>query len=738
MKKNDMIYGGVLAALILCAWGLLGRDAVPFLAWWAALLALGLGFWPAASRLFAGFSDKGWLFSKVLGIAVTGYLMWLLNAVKLVKFRNAACVLVAAACILANFLWLHKKKLAIQADRRLVLAEECLFLGMFLLWTYLAGFRPEAYGTEKFMDYGFMATMMRSDYMPAQDMWYAGEGLNYYYGGQYYACFLTRLTFTRIQETYHLMRTMVAALAFALPFSLVRQMLWDRWREERRSGGRGLAALGGALAGAAVSLAGNMHYVLYAKVFPWLQRVLNLPSDGYSYWFPNSTRYIGYRPEVANDKTIHEFPSYSFVLGDLHAHVVNLMFVLLVVGMLYGWLLQRRREKDAPMSLVKGLRQPQIWVLGFFIGIFQWTNFWDFAIYYVVGGAVLVLSLIRAHGKRARKILGDAVFYAAVILLFSWLVILPFSLQFETMFFGIGIAQRHSLLYQLAILWGLPAAVCILLLVWTVTEHLRKGRREGRFLGFFRERPISELFAAALALCALGLVLMPELLYVRDIYEENYARSNTMFKLTYQAFTLFGIVMAYTLTFLLRQRRRRVMRTLAGICLALLISTFGYFATSVRAWFGSVWNPEGYEGLDATAFLETDFPEDAAAVRWLLENAEGQPVVLEAQGDSYSDCERVSAMTGLPTVAGWYVHQWLWRNDLGELNQRTAHVREIYTSADPVRVKELLRKYQVEYIFVGSQERLKYPEINEGLLMQLGEIVFSGEGREAYILRVRD
>ena len=110
MKKSDMIHGGILAALILGAWGLLGGDVIPFLSWWLVLVVLGLGFWPATSRIFQGFSDQGWLFSKVLGIAVTGYLMWLLNVTKLVKFRNGACVAVAVICIGINFLWMKKKR----------------------------------------------------------------------------------------------------------------------------------------------------------------------------------------------------------------------------------------------------------------------------------------------------------------------------------------------------------------------------------------------------------------------------------------------------------------------------------------------------------------------------------------------------------------------------------------------------------------------------------------------------
>ena len=72
--------------------------------------------------------------------------------------------------------------------------------------------------------------------------------------------------------------------------------------------------------------------------------------------------------------------------------------------------------------------------------------------------------------------------------------------------------------------------------------------------------------------------------------------------------------------------------------------------------------------------MEAVFPEDVSAIRWLNENVEGTPVVLEANGDSYSDYERVSAMTGLPTVLGWYVHEWLWRGNTDDLNQRAADI----------------------------------------------------------------
>lgn len=104
-----------------------------------------------------------------------------------------------------------------------------------------------------------------------------------------------------------------------------------------------------------------------------------------------------------------------------------------------------------------------------------------------------------------------------------------------------------------------------------------------------------------------------------------------------------------------------------GFCTAL---DRGLFRKCRAFWFGDVWKVSEYQGLDATTFLEQDFPQDASAIRWLKQNIKGSPVVLEANGDSYTGYERVSASTGLPTVLGWYVHEWLWRNNVPDLNEK--------------------------------------------------------------------
>ena len=127
----------------------------------------------------------------------------------------------------------------------------------------------------------------------------------------------------------------------------------------------------------------------------------------------------------------------------------------------------------------------------------------------------------------------------------SYLVILPFTLKFETMVQGVALAQHHSLWYQLLILWGLPVVLTVLLIVSILVEKLR-GMKHKSLYRLLEAVTVPDLFAVIMGLCAIGLIIIPELVYVRDIYENGNARANTMFKLTYQAYILFGMTMGST------------------------------------------------------------------------------------------------------------------------------------------------------------------------------------------------
>ena len=738
----------IIPALLLVALSafLLQGDVWTFWTWYLLALVLGAAAMPLTGRLFRRFQDRGWMFSKVTAIAVSGFLTWFLVAVKIIKFTTMTCIVVTLVCAAASLiLYCREQKAGFEcipfAHLDLVYAEELLFFAAFLLWTYFAGFHPAAYGTEKFMDYGFMEAMMRSKTLPATDLWYSQGKINYYYGGQYFAVFLTKLSGAKVELTYNLMRTFVAGLAFAMPFSLVHQMVTDRLGKTGSRWKKALPSVTGILAGISVSIAGNMHYVVYGQIIPFIQKLKG--EEVSSYWFPDATRYIGFNPDV-EDKTIHEFPCYSFVLGDLHAHVVDIMFVLLLLGLLYAWMKKVRTTELSGESMSrrkfwkKQLLMPQLLATGALLGMFHWTNYWDFVIYFVVTcGAALFMNIIGQKGK-IRWALGVTAAQAAEILILATVIILPFTLQFDTsnMVQGISLAHHHSLPHQLLVLWGLPGILTILFVVSLLIEKLR-GAEQKSLYHLLTSIRLPDLFAVLMGLCAIGLVLIPELVYVRDIYENGNARANTMFKLTYQAYIMFGMTMIYAIFRLLIIGKNKILKVLAFIGLFFFVWTCGYFGNSVHSWFGEVWKPSQYKGLNATAFLETDFPEDVNGIRWLKENISDAPVVLEANGDSYSEYERVSAMTGLPTIMGWYVHEWLWRGNLSDLNAKIEEIQEIYTSTDETRVKELLEEYNVSYIFVGSCERNKYgADMNNDLLKSLGEVVFQDSEYPTYIVKI--
>lgn len=759
---------GILA--VLSAY-LLKGDAWSMWTWYLLVMVIGMLAMPVTGMLFKNFSDRGWMFSKVFAITCAGMTEWWLVSIKLLKFNTVTCigvtVVLAAICIYFYYRQNKRKVECLPLDNlKLVYWEEILFFAVFLMWTYLAGFHPAAYGnTEKFMDYGFMEAMMRSETLPATDMWYSDGSINYYYGGQYFAVFLTKITGTQVAITYNLMRTFVAALAAALPFSLVWQLVKDRMGKNVKGWKLSLPYITGFIAGMSLCIAGNMQYVIYAWIIPLIQRITG--QEVSNYWFPNATRYIGYNPVNESDKTIHEFPCYSFVLGDLHAHVVNIIFVLLLLGLLYAYM-QRMRDEEIPLGALKTkkgwlkeLFQPHIFAVSILIGIYHLTNFWDFIIYFVVtGGAILFMNMVRMReSRKAGWIALLTIAEAFLILVISQIEVLPFLLQFKSMTAGVGIAQHHSLWYQLLVLWGLPFMLTIAFLVAVLGGKIKAGvlksdrivsekakteeaavekkPRQYKLCVLLSSIELPDLFVILLGCCAMGLILIPELVYVRDIYESSSARANTMFKLTYQAYMMFAMVMAYAIWHLIFVCRKTFLKGIALFGLLCLLWTWGYFGNACDGWFGQYKDPSQYQGLNAEAFLESDFYEDAAAIRWLEENVEGSPVVLEANGDSYSNYERVSAMTGLPTVLGWYVHEWLWRSDVADINQRGADVQAIYTSTDEATVRELIEEYDIEYIFVGSCERQKYGEtLNNTLLQSLGEVVFLDSAYDTYIVKV--
>lgn len=783
-KKRGLATALGIVAVITLLFGILvakkqfwAEDYQAMLRWFWLLVFFGISFYPLSACLFQKFSDKGYFFGKVLGIVITGWLVWVLASLHIAKFTAVTGYVVAFICAVVNYglaiAVCHKKRIRIGqflgiTDGSCVVEKalwyEVLFFAVFSFLLYIKCFRPDfCWTTEGPTNYGFMTSLMKSEYLPPEDAWFSGTTLNYYYFGQYIATYLTKLSEVTVGYGYNLALLMTETICVVGVFSLVVQMfglyMRERTEEFKRQGKRTVAAspvlqkilpgFAGMVSSVAVTFCASCHYYVYAKLVPIVYEILEL-GEAPSFWFPDSTRYIGHQGE-ALDTTIHEFPAYSFTLGDLHAHVVNLIYVLTLLAVLFGWLLQRReRMKGAvagtltPVDYKRELLQPNILVLSFLIGIFQMANYWDFPIYFVVCGAVILVSNAVICGFTGQTFL-LTFFHAVEFIVLSFATAFLFRLHFDSMANGIGICDRHTTPYQMLIVWGLPILSVIGYLVTNIKEEQQRRKtglcateHKNVFFAWLQNLKTSELFLLILGLCAVGLVLMPELVYVRDIYGAANQRSNTMFKLTYQAFLLFGICFGMIVTRYLFLPKNGKQVIAGGLILFLLYRNAGYFETSWRSWAGDYKNPENYKGLDAVSVADLS-EADEAAIDWINENVKGRPVILEAVGASFvSGDSRISFMTGCPTVLGWHDHEWLWKNDWQVVHDRAVDVETIYTSTDKKTVQALLEKYDVAYLYVGKLEAKKYigetgaSLLDYDFLKSFGEVVYEDEAKSDY------
>jgi len=698
---------------------LVSPDLPVLLQWWSYLLLSGILFYPLGKRLFPFTFDRGYPFSKMLGILFPCWLLWLGSSLGVGIFTFSWCLGALLLSGLGVQLLFRKKDplLSKGLPWKILLTEEILFLLALTGWAFIRSFQPDIQGLEKFMDFGFVNAVLRAESMPPRDIWLAGEPINYYYFGQVICAYLAAGSRTVPEYAYNLMIATLFALTGLGSFSLAAAL---GMRIPPPRGGLGISkkrlrALGAGLAAMVlVTLGGNLHGFLFGELFPALHKTTFFESTvKRDYWYPDATRYIGHNPET-KDKTIHEFPIYSFVVADLHGHVSDIPVVLTSLGITLS-------------AFIRGPGILHLLLTGLLLGITLMTNSWDFPIYLALWGGAMIWYFWK-KGPFFRGLFKGALLGAAAALL-ALGAAGPFLTHFQNFSQGIRPVLHHSPLWQLFVLWGdkFFMLYCFALLLGTLLVGACK--KEGLFRGlreWWRKLPKSDLFAAGLFLGALGLVLLPEILYVKDIYGKNYHRSNTMFKLGYQAFILFGIASGYAMSRILSSTRGVVRRTIfAALFLLLLAAPLCYPLHAVPGYYSLGRKSRGLQGLE---FLRTNSSGDYGALLWLRENTSFQETILEAEGDSYSDYGRISMATGLPTLLGWYVHEWLWRNDSGIPNARRREVNLLYNAPLGEKAEKLWQNYDIRYIILGPLERKRYPKLDEEKLKSLGTVVYDSGG----------
>lgn len=728
--------------------------------WWLAVFLLGLWFYPLTQLLFSNLIDKGYISSKVVGVLILSYLMLLAGITHVLPFSFISLLTILA--VTAVIFLLFKKNttfseilLLFKSNWKWIAIEEIFFLLVFALWAYIRCFAPDINGLEKFMDFGFVNSIMRSTYFPPKDMWLTPDSINYYYFGHFITAVLTKLSLLSSNYTYNLMIATIAGLTFVQSFSLAIN-LYSKI-SKRISFSRFIVA--GLLTAVIITFAGNLHTLYtffkpYQNEYPvplW-QLTFSPGSFPNSYWYPNATRFIYH--------TIHEFPIYSWTVSDLHGHVTDIPFVLLTLTFIFSVFSRgpQKRTKAAirQRSLVSRLyhildqnpvRFEHLLIGSLLLSVMYMTNAWDGLIYLLLILFIIVYfeflitnnkktNLIRRISQILKQSGIPAVILIGGFLLFS----LPFSIFFKPFVSGIGVLCAPAFLthighigpflfepdhcqkspwWQLLILYGF-----FYFFVALFIPLLFKTRRVLS----------SDIFVVILIGLATILIIIPEFIYAKDIYPAHY-RANTMFKLVFQSFMMLSLASGYIISRISAYLKSKQTFTgrftyvfffISTLLLLTLVLIFPYF--SVTSYYGTL---QSYKGLDGTAYLKTKYSSDYQAIQWLNKTISGQPVVLEAQGDSYTDFARVSANTGLPTVLGWTVHEWLWRGTYDVPSPRIDQVKQMYEMTDPEGAKKLFKKYHVNYVFLGELERQKY-KVNETELNKLGKIIFQKDETEIF------
>ena len=539
---------------------------------------------------------------------------------------------------------------------------------------------------------------------------------------------------------------------------------------------------------------------------------------------------------------ITEFPFFTFLFADLHAHMMAIPFTVLVIGLALAVVLSAKGRVERlglhphpnlPPSRGKGLylnHHPmgggiigwgtlRLSVLGVAVGSLAPLNTWDLPTYLIVAAAAIAFAEFLAHGGLGAMVLIRAGVKTAFVVVVGFVAFLPYHLAGETFYNSVESTTNTTVLWQFLAISGLFVFIVGTFAVDQLANGARAQvgalrRRFGRlydvldgeddatvsvgwllgvivgallvglaltawFTGvvgstvpfvfalavllaavgigvLLRDRPDGAQlgFVLMLALVSLSLVVGLDFLRV----EGDIDRLNSIFKFYLQVWVMLGIASAYLLWRLFYAQRSFLARVPSvsrvwKVGLAVLVLSAAIYPVlgtqdRLRDRFAGYVTPltlNGVAFIEGTAYREhsgdvIDLATDYEGIRWLQENVDGSPIVLEAVTPSYRWGGRVAMYTGLPSVIGWQWHQEQQRAGYAyEVGERIHDVQTIYSTLDVRTALDLIREYGVRYVYLGHLERIYFPEgmfkFEDGLGGALERVFDNGE---TAIYRVRD
>ncbi|MEP7200838.1 MAG: DUF2298 domain-containing protein, partial [Chloroflexota bacterium] len=448
--------------------------------WFLVLELLGLIGFPIAHRLFAGLPSRGYAFAKPLALLLVGYTFWLLGSFHFLMNATSAVVFVtlAVTCASAYLAWRDRDALREfwRNNRALIIATELVFVAFYLLWVVFRAYNPDLNYTEKPMDLLFLNALMRSPDFPPRDPWLSGFAISYYYFGYLMMSLLARLSGIAASVAFNLALASIMGLAasgaYAIGYDLIAlKSQIANLHPEPVEGRKSqivtltfplLAALFVVVIGnleGVVELA-NAHGVGSPQVYQALD-IRNLPPTHQSAtWMPDDNWWWWRASRVLATKdleVIDEFPFFSFLISDMHPHVMALPFALMAVALALTTLVRSSKSEVQSSTsasnlqyLISNFHYPLI------LGALGFLNSWDFPTYtglVVLAFAINRYRMLGMSGKLWRDVMRFSLFVGGAGLM----LYLPFYLEFSSQaggikfvdFFGVRTTFPQTILF-----WG--------------------------------------------------------------------------------------------------------------------------------------------------------------------------------------------------------------------------------------------------------------------------------------------
>ena len=449
-------------------------NRLPVLAWLGALELIALVTLPLTFVVFRPLSDRGYLLGKALGILLVGLVVWLLASLQWMAFSRASIGLAIGlmAAVSLGVLAFRWREIADFIRRRwaTIAIAELIFLAAFLAFVLVRMANPDLWhpyrGGEKPMDFAYLNAVLRSTIMPPYDPWFGGGYLNYYYWGQFLTAMFIRATAIEPVVAFNLAVPTFFALTAGGVYSIVYNLVRSGGRSVDESMGilgaapRWSPVLVGLIGVAFVTVLGNLDGAI--QVGQGVKNVLSGGSFGeFDFW--RSSRMM---PPDPPGHEITEFPFFTFLFADLHAHMMVIPFTVLVLGLSLAVVLGGRTSQTSGILAGQGMIQwskssllnvenLRLAILGVAVGSLALLNTWDLPTYVIVAAAAIAFAEFLAHGGLGVMVLIRAGVKTVFMVAVGFVAFLPYHIAGETFYNSVESTTNTTVLWQFLAISGL-------------------------------------------------------------------------------------------------------------------------------------------------------------------------------------------------------------------------------------------------------------------------------------------